>query len=81
MSKRGVGAIFCIIASILYITRYIATAIYLSNSQSWSKELFYDGMSYIGNSIQYMSIISVVIGIGYLVWAEIDDFAKKNKDN
>lgn len=79
MNKRGVGAIFCIIASVLYITKYIAAAIYLSNSQSWSEDLFYDGVSYIGNSIQYLSIISAIVGIGYLVIAEIEDFNKKNK--
>ena len=40
MNKRGVGAIFCLIASILFSARYIAAAIFMSGVLSWDAGLF-----------------------------------------
>ena len=71
MTKRGTGAIFCLISAILFSVRYIAAAIFLSGSTSWSAELFSSGLEYIGTPLLWGSIISLVIGIAYLLWAEL----------
>ena len=70
MNKRGVGILFCLISTILYSTHYLATAIYLSNSQTWSADLFSNGLSYTGNFLDIFSLISLGLGVFYLVWAE-----------
>lgn len=73
MNKRGTGTIFCLIASLLFSARYITVAIFMSNTASWDNELFALGLEYQGNALLVFSIISLIIGITYLVWAEIDE--------
>lgn len=63
MNKHGIGVLFCIIATILIATHYLSTAIYLSNTQSWSKELFISGLGYTGYFLDILSVIAWVIGI------------------
>lgn len=71
MGKRGVGVVFCFIAAILMATRYIAAAIFMSGIQSWSSTLFSAVLDYMGAPLMWASIVCVIIGIGYLVWAEM----------
>lgn len=73
MGKRGVGAIFCLIAAILFSARYIAAAIFMSGVSSWDKALFTVGLEYVGSPLVTLSIVSFIIGIGYLVWAEVSE--------
>jgi hypothetical protein len=70
MEKRGVGAIFCLVAAILFSTRYIAAVLFMSNVTSWNSELFASGLECVGSPLLVLSIISVLIGFGYLVWAD-----------
>ncbi|MBS5988027.1 hypothetical protein [Clostridium sp.] len=70
MNKRGVGAIFCLIASILFSARYIAAAIFMSGVLSWDAGLFQAGLEYVGTPLLYLSILSLIVGVGYLVWEE-----------
>lgn len=79
MGKRIVGAVFCLIAAILFASRYIAAAIFMSGLSSWSGELFQTGLEYVGLPLMMLSIISLICGIAYLVWAEILDKNKKEK--
>lgn len=72
MNKRGIGGIFCLIATILYATRYITTAIYMSQTTYWDAESFANGMAYVGNELLYLSIISLIIGVVYLILGESD---------
>ena len=71
MEKRGVGAIFCFIAAILFSARYIAAAIFMSGISSWDSMLFAAGLEYVGIPLLTLSIISFIIGVAYLAWAEI----------
>lgn len=71
MGKRGVGAIFCLIAAILFSARYIVAAIFMSGASSWDDALFAAGLKYVGSPLLALSSISFIIGIGYLLWAEI----------
>lgn len=79
MSKRCVGALFCLIASILFSVRYIAAAIFMSGVSSWDSSLFQAGLEYVGNPLLYLSIISLIVGVGYLFGGEILDEKKNNK--
>ncbi len=66
MNNKGIGAVFCLIAAILTSARYITAAVYMSNSSSWSSELFQSGLSYIGFPLMIASIVSLVAGIVFL---------------
>ncbi|MBD5089675.1 MAG: hypothetical protein HDT30_12860 [Clostridiales bacterium] len=73
MNKRGTGTIFCLIGSLLFSARYITAAIFMSNTTSWDATLFEASLEYQGNGLLIFSIISLIIGILYLVWAEIEE--------
>lgn len=77
MNKRGTGAIFCLIAGLLFSARYITAAIFMSNVASWDSVLFAAGLEYQGNSLLIFSGISFVLGVIYLVWGEIEDRRKR----
>ena len=70
MDKRGTGTVFCLIAAILFSTRYIAAAIFMSGVSSWDSGLFSSGLEYVGTPLLWGSIISLIIGVSYLLWAE-----------
>ncbi len=76
MNKRGTGAVFCLVAAILFAKRYIAAAIFISGVSSWDSALFKAGLQYVGMPLKTLSIISVIIGLGYLLWAEISEMKK-----
>lgn len=73
MSKRGTGAIFCLIAAVLFAARYITAACFLSNMQSWDAELFAAGLEYQGNRLLILSVISLIVGVIYLIRAELEE--------
>lgn len=77
MGKRSVGAIFCLISAILFSSRYIAAAIFMSGISSWNSELFEAGLEYVGTPLFVLSLASLGVGLGYLVWAEISESKKK----
>ena len=73
MNKRGTGAIFCLIASLLFAVRYITAAIFMSNVSSWDSMLFAAGLEHQGYGLLIFSVISLIIGVIYLVWAEVEE--------
>lgn len=77
MSKRATGAVFCLIAAILFSTRYIAAAVFMSGVSSWDASLFAAGLKYVGTPLLAFCIISLLIGAGYLVWAEVSEKKKQ----
>ena len=66
MNNKGIGAIFCLISAILMAARYLAAAIFMSSTQSWSNELFTAGLEYVGSPLLIASIIALIVGIGFL---------------
>lgn len=78
MSRRSAGISFCFIATILFCTRYIAAAIFGSGVSSWDANLFSHMLSYMGFMPLALSVISLVVGISYLVVAERDKDKNKN---
>lgn len=71
MGKRFVGAIFCLISAILFASRYIASAIFLSSATVYDKELFEAALENIGTPLLWLSITSLIVGVVYLIWAEV----------
>ncbi|MFB5193140.1 hypothetical protein [Alicyclobacillus fastidiosus] len=77
VSKRGVGAIFFLIAAILYSARYIAAASYYSGTTGpWSSTDFARFLTYVGPPWKVVWV-AFIMGIAYLVWGEIEDIRNK----
>ena len=77
MNKRGAGVLFCLMAAMLYAARYVAAAVYVSNESSWSPELFAAGLEYQGSGLLIFSVLSLVVGVCYLVWGELEARGKR----
>ncbi len=70
MSRRVAGVGFCFIGAFLFATRYLSAAIFGSGVTSWNQNLFGSMLEYVGNTLTVLSIISLIVGIIYLVIAE-----------
>ena len=80
MNNKGTGAVFCLIAAILAAARYIAAAVFMSNVTSWNAELFQCGLDYVGSTLKIMAVISLIVGIVFLVLGGCQDLRKTKKD-
>ena len=72
MNQRGTGAIFCLIAALLYAARYITAATLVSNGLSMDRELFLFGLEVQGSGLLILSVASLIVGICYLIWGEVE---------
>lgn len=79
MNNKLIGAIFCFISAILMCTRYLATAIFMSNVSSWDAELFSAGLKYVGSPLLVASVISLVVGISLLGYEFYKEFFGNKK--
>jgi len=70
INKRGAGVVFCFISAFLFATRYISAAIFGSNNVSRSQEVFTNMLKYTGYTLIFLSMVSLIVGIRYLVLAE-----------
>lgn len=80
MNNKGIGSIFCLIAALLTSARYLSAAIFMSGVSSWDSDLFSCGLEYIGSPLKTASIISLVVGILFLVYGISQDI-KKDKSS
>lgn len=77
MNKRAVGAIFCVLAVITFIARYVVAAIFMSNlNNGWNANYFNLGLECQGPALLIISIICLVLGVAFIVWQEIEDKKK-----
>jgi len=60
------------LAALFICTKFISAAIYSSSEASWSSGTFNDQLHEIGTTLNILSIVSLVIGIVYLYFAERD---------
>ena len=67
------GIALLVISAMLFCTRYLCAAMYLSSSMSWNRELFAAGLYYVGDELLYISIAALIIGICCLAY-----YFKKN---
>jgi len=77
MGRRATGNVFIGIAAFLYGVKYLSAAIFGSNAPSWNEVFFERLLAYVGNGPIVLSIISLIIGIFYLIFAEFE--GKKNE--
>ena len=79
MNKKGVGAVFCLIAALLMAAKYLAAAIFMSGVVSWSGELFRFGLEYVGPPLSIAAGIALVLGVAFLVWGIVQDVNTSKK--
>jgi hypothetical protein len=72
MSRRTTGTILLLISALLYSTRYLAAAIFGSRMMGWSAENFQALMVYLGPNLTFWSIAALILGLGYLLWSEVE---------
>ncbi|NGM84437.1 hypothetical protein G5B47_18665 [Paenibacillus sp. 7124] len=77
MSRRLTGTIFVFISAFLHAVRYISAAIFGSSTVSWNKEIFESLLASVGNKLEFGANLCMVIGIIYLIWAEVEGKKKK----
>ncbi len=80
MNRRILGAFFIFISAFLEGVRYISAAILGSAANTGgSKELFNILLSSVGTKLVFLSLLSLIIGIVYLIWAELENNMDKIK--
>lgn len=79
MTRRTTGNVLLLISALLYSTRYLCAAIFGSSLTSWSTDLFNAMLTSVGGQFVTLSIIALVAGIGYLVWAEFEAIQHSKK--
>jgi len=72
MSIRTTGTLLILVAAILYSPRYLTAAIFGSSLQNWSTDLFNAMLRYVGQGLVVWSLVALVGGLAYLVWAELE---------
>jgi hypothetical protein len=71
LNRRTAGVVFCGIAAFLFAAKYLCAAIYGSGMITWNSELFGNLLTYVGSGLMVTSVISLIVGIIYLLIAEI----------
>lgn len=72
MAKSTYGSAFLLISAIFFSTRYICASIGLSNSRVWSLEEFSVSLKNVPNSLLVLSIISLFIGLVFIIWGFLE---------
>jgi hypothetical protein len=70
MTRRGVGFGFCAVAAFLYASRFVCAAIFGGHVTSWDGDLFRAMYGYVGSDLTIAAVVSLVVGIAYLIWGE-----------
>lgn len=75
MDKKILGGIFILTSGILYSSMYISASIYGSGDGPKSKDLFKTYLGYTSDGLIIPIIITLIIGVGFIIYSEL----KKNK--
>ena len=79
MNNKGVGAVFCLMASILTAARYLTAAIFMSGVSAWDSELFQAGLRYTGSSLKWAAVMALIVGVAFLGMGLYQDIKKSEK--
>jgi hypothetical protein len=79
VSRRGVGFGFCAVAAFLFAARFVCAAIFGSAVTSWDAEGFQAMYRYVGSGLTTAALISLVVGIVYLVAGELLDLQRRGR--
>ncbi len=77
MEKCISGAVFCLAAAVLESSKYISAAVYMSGNTSQGKELFSDGLQYIGAGPDIMAALALAAGVLLVTWGLIEANRRK----
>jgi hypothetical protein len=77
MSRRATGVAFLAISAFLFGIRFIAAAIFGSRLTSWDANMFNAFLSYVDQGLTATSVVGLILGAAYLLWAEIGAFIAK----
>lgn len=81
MTRRGTGIAFIAISAFLISTKYISAAIFGSGVSSWSQDLFDRMLTYVGYTLNIFSVLSLLVGILYIVWGEYEELKLNRSTN
>ncbi|MDK8189161.1 hypothetical protein QP794_03570 [Paenibacillus sp. UMB7766-LJ446] len=81
MSRRTTGTLLLVIAAFLYGVRYLTAAIFGSGVALWSSDLFQEMLNYVGTALRNWSIVALILGLFYLIWAEYEATSSKTKES
>jgi hypothetical protein len=80
LSRRTTGAAFCAIAAFLFGLRYVVAAQLFDgmNPGAIDPSTLDQFLDYAGTPLLTGSVVALVVGIVYLVWAELEDLLKRD---
>jgi H+/Cl- antiporter ClcA len=81
VSRRTTGALLLVIAAFLYGVRYLSAAIFGSGITSWNSDLFQEMLNYVGTAPRNWSLVALILGLFYLMWAEYGATSSKTKES
>jgi hypothetical protein len=81
MPRRTTGTLLLGISALLYSTRYLSAAIFGSSLTTWNAKLFNAMLQSVGTELVTLSLIALIAGLAYLVWAEIEAWRSSNQDD
>ncbi|WP_179283004.1 MULTISPECIES: hypothetical protein [Paenibacillus] len=81
MSRRTTGTLLLVIAAFLFGVRYLSAAIFGSGIASWNSDLFQEMLNYVGTAPRNWSMVALILGVFYLIWAEYEATSSKTKES
>ena len=79
MNNKGIGAVFCLMSSILISAKYISASIFMGNISAKDAVLFAEGLDYVGSFLTIAAFISLIVGILFLGYGLYQDIKKSKK--
>ncbi|RXI96319.1 hypothetical protein DS745_21590 [Anaerobacillus alkaliphilus] len=76
MTKRGAGVGFIAISAFLVSIKYLSVAIFGSALGIGNGRIIADMASDIGSTLNIFSLCTLVVGIAYIVWGELEEVKK-----
>ena len=79
MSRRATGNTLIAVSAFLYAAHFLAAAMFGSNLASWDADLFRAMLQYTDQGLSTASLVALIAGVVYLLWAELSEVANKRK--
>lgn len=79
MSRRLTSVVFIMIAAVLIAVKYLSAAIFGSRVTNWDEQLFDNMLIYVGNTLSNFSLLSLLMGIVYIIWGEYSEWNPKKR--
>ncbi|MGD8822239.1 MAG: hypothetical protein PVG63_03985 [Anaerolineales bacterium] len=71
MNRRALGFGFIALSTLLYVSRFIAAAIYGSSQTTWNAELFQGLLGYVDQGLSTAAIVGLALGVIFIAWSEL----------